>query len=82
MLTAIATFLGVSKLKAKIGAACLAALLAVGAVKIVENFFVTKERARVVAKGEKTRAKAADARSAVERMPDVDRVLSKYCRNC
>lgn len=82
MLTALALRLGISKLKAKIGAAVLAACLAVGVVKVVENYFVTKERARVVTKGEKTRAKAADARSAVERMPDVDRVLSKYCRNC
>ena len=44
---------------------------------------VTKERARVQAKGAKTHAKAQAARAAVAATPgSADRLRSKYCRDC
>lgn len=73
---------GIRRLVARLAIGATVAGLAIGAVKVVEHHFASKERASVQKKGEKTRAKAADARSAVERMPDVDRVLNAYCRDC
>lgn len=43
---------------------------------------VQKERASVETKGKKTNAKAMAARAAVPVDGSVDRVRSKYCRDC